>query len=766
MFFYPFLGRLNKRRGDSYRTLGALICMGIAPAGYAQSIDILDESAPSNKAPVLVKSTPFQTPSLTPTQSDLGGVGLLQMPTGRMAEEGMVSIGYNHNSEYQFFTLSLQVMPWLETTLRYTQVEDLLYSDREEFSGDTKLADKGIDAKLRLWTENQWRPEVSVGLRDLGGTGLFDGEFIAASKRLSTDHYGELDFTLGLGWGYFGTRGTVSNPFCTAGDRFCDRITDSNGNGGSIDYQRWFTGPSSLFGGIEYQTPFEPLSFKLEYDGNDYSQDTPVLRGGIDMTPRSPWNIGAVYALNDNFSLRVGYERGTTTTLGLTFASNFDTIKSPWVDNPIPALGTQQASDLDSVDWPNLTAELSNIAGYHTHKVYQNEQGEHVTLVAQQSKYRDRDMAAERAAAVLANYLPDSVSTYQVVETQKNIPVKSTEISAQGYRDIATVDYFNPNIKDALLTLPNHHQYEITSSEPIYDQFEPFNYNISPDLTQSIGNPESFYLYSVTLEGDASYWLTSNLELSSSVSLNLIDNLDQLGDSLPEDGTDNYRVRTLIRSYIHDNDVYMSNLQLTWFEKYSQNWYQQIYGGYLETMFAGVGTEVLYRRPNANWAIGVDANLIAQRDPSSQFALFESDNAYSPDAKVLSKGTTGHVSLYYQTDFSFMKDFLVQLNVGQFLAADVGARLDVSKQYKSGVIIGAYASKTDMSAEEFGEGSFTKGFYMSIPFDTISIKPNNSRADISWQPLTRDGGQMLDKRNSLFGITDLVAPWYQRPNQN
>ena len=157
-------------------------------------------------------SLPFQGPKLTPSQGDLGGVGLLQVPTGRVADEGAFSFGYSNNQEYQLYTLSLQLMPWLETTLRYTQVEDVLYSDSESFSGDTKLADKGIDAKLRLLRENQWLPEVSVGLRDLGGTGLFDGEFMAATKRFSTEHYGQFDVTLGLGWGYLGERGNISNP--------------------------------------------------------------------------------------------------------------------------------------------------------------------------------------------------------------------------------------------------------------------------------------------------------------------------------------------------------------------------------------------------------------------------------------------------------------------------------------------------------------------------------------------------------------------------
>ncbi|WP_417559388.1 YjbH domain-containing protein [Marinomonas sp.] len=704
---------------------------------------------------------PFQGPQFKPSQGNLGGVGLMQMPSGRMAEDGAFSFNYTKSSEYQFYSIALQLMPWLETTIRYTQVEDLLYSNDESFSGSTKLADKGIDAKLRLLEESHWLPEVSVGLRDIGGTGLFDGEFIAATKRLSTDDYGQFDFTLGLGWGYFGTRGNISNPLCTAADRFCDRISGFSGNGGSVDYNRWFTGPASIFGGVEYQTPYEPLRLKLEYDGNNYSQDRPVTNGGVDMTPRTPWNVGALYAISDGFDVRLSYERGTTVALGFTLSTNFDTLKTPWVDDPIPALGTDQATTLDGVDWKKLDAELSKVAGYQTEKVYQ--ENDTVTIVSKQnSKYRDRDVAAERAAAVLVNHLPTDIQSYKIIEESKNIPVKSTKISAQGYRDIANVEYFNPSIKDAIVDLP----VENIESEPLYDNFEPLNYGFTPHLTQSVGSPETFYLYSLTMEGDASYWLTNNLQLSSAISINMVDNYDKFNFEVTPDGTSNYRVRTLVRAYVRDNDANVSNLQLTWFQKYGQNWYQQVYGGYLETMFAGVGTEVLYRQPDSNWAIGADINAIAQRNPDSMFGIFKNDYAYGAGTKVLSRGTTGHLSIYYQPQWSFLEDTMFRVDMGKFLATDVGARFDFSKQYKSGVIVGAYASKTNMSAKDFGEGSFTKGFYLSIPFDTISLKPTNSRGYLNWQPITRDGGQMLGKRNSLYGITDMVSPWYQRPNQN
>ena len=739
----------------SHRHLALSSLLICAPLAFADNVRSFEQ--------------PFQAPQLKPSQTDRGGVGLIQMPSGRMSDEGAFSMGYNYSDEYQFYALSLQLMPWLETTIRYTQVNDVLYSSFEEFSGNNKYADKGIDAKLRLWQEGRWLPEVSIGFSDIGGTGLFDGEFIAASKRFFTNDYGQFDVTLGLGWGYFGERSNFSNPLCSAAERFCSRTSSFSGNGGSVDYNRWFTGSTSMFAGIEYQTPYKPLRLKIEYDGNDYSGDFPVTHGGVDMTPKTPWNLGAVYGVSDGFDLRLSYERGTTMSLGFTFSTNFDTIKSPWLDDDAPSLETSQPTTLDGVNWTKLDNELNSFAGYQTEKIYQ--ENETVTVVSQQnSKYRDRDIALERAATVLANNLPDEIQSYTIIEESQHIPVKKTKISAKKYKDIANVAYFNPSIKDAIIDLPA----EEVDSTLLYDNFKPLDYAFTPHLTQSFGGPEAFYLYSLSMDGSASYWLTQSLQLSSSVSINLIDNYDKIKFNVTPDGTSNYRVRTLIRAYTRDNDANLSNLQLTWFQKYGKNWYQQVYGGYLETMFAGAGTEVLYRRPGSNWAIGADINAIAQRDPNSVFGIFSDDNEYQnkrktrfgSDAKVLARGTTGHLSLYYQPEWHFLEGTKLQLDVGKFLATDVGVRFDFSKQYKSGVIVGAYASKTDMSAEQFGEGSFTKGFYLSIPFDTISLKPTNSRGNFAWQPITRDGGQMLSKQNSLYDITDMVSPWFQRPNLN
>ncbi|CPR21744.1 YjbH domain-containing protein [Brenneria goodwinii] len=59
------------------------------------------------------------------SQSDFGGTGLLQMPTARMAETGEFSVNYRDNDQYRRYSVSLQLLDWLETTFA-TPISELV----------------------------------------------------------------------------------------------------------------------------------------------------------------------------------------------------------------------------------------------------------------------------------------------------------------------------------------------------------------------------------------------------------------------------------------------------------------------------------------------------------------------------------------------------------------------------------------------------------------------------------------------------------------
>jgi len=90
---------------------------------------------------------------------------------------------------------------------------------------------------------------------------------------------------------------------------------------------------------------------------------------------------------------------------------------------------------------------------------------------------------------------------------------------------------------------------------------------------------------------------------------------------------------------------------------------------------------------------------------------------------------------------------------GRYLAKDSGVTLQLSRIFANRFVIGAWATKTNVSAETFGEGSFDKGVFFALPFDAALMKTTNLGASFAWRPLTRDGGAILSRQSRLYNIT-------------
>ena len=76
----------------------------------------------------------------------------------------------------------------------------------------------------------------------------------------------------------------------------------------------------------------------------------------------------------------------------------------------------------------------------------------------------------------------------------------------------------------------------------------------------------------------------------------------------------------------------------------------------------------------------------------------------------------------------------------------------MSRGFKTGFRLGIFASATTLSAEEFGEGSFDKGFYFSIPLDVFYPRYTKGNIAFGLHPLTKDGAAMLNYHNTLYGM--------------
>lgn len=674
-----------------------------------------------------------------PTQSDIGGVGLLQMPSGRMAEEGEFSALYYDNDEYRRMALTLQLFPWLESTIRYTDVRTRLYSQSPGFSGDQTYKDRGLDIKVRLLEEDYWLPELSLGLRDIAGTGQFAGEYIAASKR-----FGPVDFTLGLGFGYIGRTGNIDNPLCEIADRFCERGNELSGEGGEFEIDEWFTGNAAIFGGIEYQTPWDPLALKIEYDGNDYSREpsrTPIEQD-------SHWNFGLHYRVSDNFNIQVSYERGNTWMFGFNLRTNFNDLSQYKRTPPLMTPGNPKAETFADVDVEELAEVVYQKSGFWVREIKLSDNNKTVYLHGYQSMYMDNHMGVERAAAVLANYLPATVAEYKFVTRIMDMDIAQTTVDANKFKRA----YYRADITTRYEDSYKLVEPESNAEDGLFQREHQITWprlSFRPYLEQSFGGPEAFYMYMLRADGYLRWSPTPDIAVNGVISAEIISNYDEFNYLVENNPTNVPRVRTYVREYATQSDIWLNSLQLTYAKQLDTNLYASVYGGYLERMFGGIGTEWLYREVNSDWALGANINYARQRSYESHLGFRDYD--------VI----TGHVTGYLQMDWP--KDSMIKVSAGRFLAKDNGVQVQFEKKFESGIIVGAYAAKTNLSAEEFGEGSFNKGFYISIPFDLFQARHTTGRGGIGWAPLTRDGGQMLGRAQHLIGITDAKQRFYTNP---
>jgi membrane-associated phospholipid phosphatase len=683
----------------------------------------------------------WRTPAPRPTVNDWGVVGLLQTPTARMHESGELAVSASRVYPYTNLNVFMQPADWLEAGFRYTDI-----SNRDYGASISTQAykDKSADVKLRLWSESADRPAAALGIRDVAGTGLFAGEYLVLSKRTGT-----LDWSAGLGWGNVGGRGNIRNPLSAISPSFSTRPDATSPTGGSFPVRSWFHGPTALFGGVQWQTPWDRLLLKLEYDGNNYQHEG---LGNV-LPQRSPLNLGAVYKLNDVADLTLGFERGERLMLSLALHTDLKSLATPKLADPAPVPVQAGAPRVaPAPDWSATVAAMMAQTGWSVTRIVPRNTTLFVELERAEGPYFKERI--DRATAVLHRDAPVDFDRF-VFQTRANGLLLSEVVVDRNAWIAPRLAWLAPSRSPASVSLRE----PATNSgggQAAWGQalpslgggsgglglLEPLEAKFGLGYQQSLGGPDAFVLYQVSAQEQLRYRISESTWMQGAVQLALFDNYDRFRYDAPSNLP---RVRTYVREYLTTSRLQMPSLFMAHVGQLNNDQYYSTYAGYLESMYAGVGGEWLWRPHGSRLAFGVDLNAVEQRGFRQDFELLD------PRYRVM----TGHATAYWDTPWDRVR---VQASVGRYLAADVGATLQISRAFENGVEVGAYATKTNVTAAQFGEGSFDKGVFLKIPFDALLARSSPSSATILWQPLYRDGGARLNRPVSLYQMTSTRDP--------
>jgi hypothetical protein len=356
-------------------------------------------------------------------------------------------------------------------------------------------------------------------------------------------------------------------------------------------------------------------------------------------------------------------------------------------------------------------------------------------------RYGIAAQALGRAARVMTRLAPAPVETFEITLAEHGMPitratVRRTDMEELEFHPVAPdLSRARTRISDAVAGMP-----------PLALVYPIFNWGVEPYLLPSLFDPDDPLRLDVGAAAAARYEPLPGVVLSGRVHQKLIGNLDKgtrpSTSVLPHVRSDAYL-------YYKGGDTTIPELTAAYYFRPAPDLFGRVTLGYLESMFGGASAEILWKPQNSRLAFGAEINRVKQRDFDQLFGF--------QDYEV----TTGHLSTYAEMGGGYTG----QLDVGRYLARDLGATLTLAREFDNGWKVAAFATLTDVSAEDFGEGSFDKGISVTMPLDWLTGQPDRRRLTTVIRPVQRDGGARVNVTGRLYDTvrsmqaTELDASW-------
>ena len=613
-----------------------------------------------------------------------GVIGLINLPTARLYDEGSHGITIYDGTPDQKITMTSFPYDWMEASFFYTNIQDKPYLGFP----DKDYQDKGFNFKLRLKDEGLW-PAIAIGINDIAGTGFYSSEYIVGSYGIN-----RADFNFGIGWGALnGSSKSFKNPLSYIYDGFNTRPTNFEDNGGQFQPGRYFSGKkASPFFGLSYSIN-KNLLFKIEHD----TTLTPGMVGYEN--PDKDFSFGLELNIKENFSIGLSNERG-----------NYTSIKFIYKNNP-------------KISKPEYKYK--------------------------KAKFKDDD---SNYAKLIKSIEANEIGVNKIIETPNAIGLELTQFSHPNLDIVENI--IKSASFDAGINKPIKKELRIANLQGISEyskEFEnnslliyqrnskrSFNHKTNLTFRPYLASREDFFKGALLLENNSELIIKDNFFFSTNLKYSIADNFKNL--IIPPENTYPAQVRSDVKDYLRSfgDGVLIGRAQFDYHVTPKKNHHFMASAGILEEMFNGIGLEYLYFNQDSNYAFGFEIFDVTKRDYEMRFGSLEYKNV------------TGFANFYYRN--YKMIPFDAKVSYGEYLAGDEGLTFELSRSFLNGVEFGVFATFTDVSSEQFGEGTFDKGIFFNIPVYGNFI-------NYSWRPLTKDPGAKLNRKHTLYNLLVKFRPY-------
>ena len=646
--------------------------------------------------------------------SDFGTTGLIKMPDARIEDDGVLRATIALDDVANIYNVTFQALPKVQATFRYSIFDPA--RARSVALDDNR--DRSYGVKAQFLSESRWYPAMALGVRDILGTGLWEGEYLVATKAFS-----RFDATIGIGWGRLGSRSGFSNPLGVIRDEFEERPAQTGGSvGGEGRGSSFFRGDASVFGGLSYRFARAPLTLIAEYESDQYDRE--VLLGTVEKP--GAWNFGLSWEPWSGINLRGSWLRGDT--VGLTVSTQVGTksiLPRREEKRAVPQNVNAETGLPDGYDpssWYDRMLFASERSGLLLKAGSLKANERKASIVIENRNYNLTADAVNQVALLSERLMPTKVKSVDIILEDEGFSGPTVNYTLQRLVDGPNSRY-GSSASDALKILAPRDLVRPTNTTDYGYPSLAFGADLAAKVQlMDPDDPARKQVYAK---------LTGRLQLSNHTNLWMRYEQNLYNDFTARRPADSSlpNVRSQVGRYLVEGESGIEQLYAEHKKSVSSSVHTRVYVGILEAMYGGVGGEVLYSPYKQRWALGLNLNAVKQREFERNFKFRDYETI------------TAHVSAYYASPF-YNIDMAV--HIGRYLAEDRGYTFEARRTFDSGFSLGGFFSRTDVSAEDFGEGSFDKGLFFRIPFD--GILPGNTRVAYSTilRPLERDGGRRLE----------------------
>ena len=678
--------------------------------------------------------------------NDFGAPGLFHTPSARMPGEGTLRIGYSDQVLYRHISLNAQVASWLNLNLR--QSTDILNESLRKGQNFP-----GIDLRVRLMEEGEYRPALAVGIRSAIGARRLQAEYLVAAKR-----WYNWDAHIGIGWGRLAGENTIRNPLSLISGHFDNGRDFNNRDREHSKIEDFLTGNrAGLFGGVTYQTPVKGVALHAEWSALNFDPESNEASDPVDSG--LPLSLGVTARPHNNISLGMGWENLERIMLRAAFSFQADRL-------PLP-------NNMAESSLPPL--RYSEIKG-GDHRLVIRPDIERESVPAMIARLADKVVdPAPSDAALQEAPTPDDLT----IITQKD-GLKGYEITLVGHDLKARQRYLTtpPEIwhNSRIVPYEGKRSEDYTTDQTVAPSdrisgWEKFKRHLRKSVTLGLSHNSSLQEPGETALHRTRAYLRQDWEGENGfiggyqIGLNLFDNFDdETRGLLPA----LFPIRSDIQDF-HDNRFWLDRLWLGRNHTLGSGLYFNTIAGHLEEVFSGGGMQMLYRPLGKRYAAQISLWGVAKRDPDQwQDPLTVMQEA---DFQTL----TGHLDLFYE---AAGRDTTYRVSAGRFLGEDWGVGAGILHRFANGVQLDMNARITFPSEVTVINNTFRTlnltvddnpilvGVNLRIPLHQPLGLPVKFHGDLYSRPLARDTGQRLQVPYDLYKETEDISVRHLTRNWN